>query len=415
MLFSGAELPALWATVFLAAMVETALRFQSWAKLEEELDSPERRQLYARYLAGAKVYSVICIAARLLAAVALVALIVHGAPEERLRLHLAMGASATLLIVAEVVARLIGRKWSAGVLRGSLPVLYWLSWPLKFLHRQPAPTESEPEEAPEPEVVDAAKEEIRVAIADGTTEGAIEAQEKLMIEGILKFGDVDVAQIMTPRTDIEYLEADTPLDEAIRAVQSFHHSRIPVCEETLDNVVGMAYVKDLLVAVGRPERDKLALRHVMRRPFLVPETNTVDSLLQQFRDQRVQIAVVIDEYGGTAGLVTVEDVLEEIVGEIEDEYDVEETENRVRVRSSGALEVDARVRIDELNEQFDLGIPADEDYDTIGGFVTDRFARVPQEGEEHRENGLLVRILQSDERRVQRVFVRRIVPEKPQA
>jgi CBS domain containing-hemolysin-like protein len=297
------------------------------------------------------------------------------------------------------------------VLLGALPVLYCLSYPLRPAAWSGAGP-GEPEEEPEPEVVDAAKEEIRVALADGTTEGAIEAEERLMIEGILRFSDVDVGQIMTPRTEIEYLEADVPLNEAARTLASFRHSRIPVCEETLDNVVGILYVKDLLALMEHEDSAALPLRQAARKPLFVPETNTVDLLLQKFRSEHIQIAVVVDEYGGTSGVVTVEDILEEIVGEIEDEYDQEESENRIRARSSGGVEVDARVRIDEVNEMFDLDIPEDEDYDSVGGFVTDRFGRVPDPGEEYRENGLLVRILQSDERRVRRVFLKRVEPEK---
>lgn len=408
-MLGGAEMPALWAIVFLAATVEAALHFLSWAKLEDELAGPEARERFATYLGGAKVYVGCLIVLRVAAVATFIALVVRGTEGGARRTVASVAVGVGLLTAGELAGRMIGRKWSAGVLRVALPVLYRLAWPLKaFYGGGPQPT-TEPEEEPEPEVVDAAKEEIRVALADGTTEGAIEAEEKLMIEGILKFGEVDVAQIMTPRTEIEYIDVDTPLESAVEQVESFHHSRIPVCEETLDEVGGIAYVKDLLSATSREEA---SLRSIMREPFFVPETNTVDSLLQQFRQQRVQIAVVLDEYGGTAGVVTVEDVLEEIVGEIEDEYDVEGTENRIRMRSSGGVEADARVRIDELNEMFDLDIPEDQDFDSIGGFVTDRFARVPEPGEEFRANGLLVRILQSDERRVRRVFIKRLPEEE---
>jgi len=407
----GAELVVFWAVVFLAALAEAALHFASWAKLEDVLEGPHARRRYARYLEGARAYAGLCVVVRVAATGAFVALVVLRAGPGTGAAAAALGVAVALLVLAEVVARLIGRKWSAGVLVGALPILYVVSYPVRpgAWSGTEAP---EPEEEPEPEVVEAAKEEIRVAIADGTTEGALEVQEKHMIEGILRFGDVDVGQIMTPRTEIEYIEADVPLREAMKTLAAFHHSRIPICEETLDEVVGILYVKDLLALLERGDSTQLPVRRIARSPLFVPETNTVDLLLQQFRDQHIQIAVVLDEYGGTSGIVTVEDILEEIVGEIEDEYDQEESENRIRVRSSGGVEVDARVRIDEINEMFDLDIPDDEDYDTVGGFVTDRFGRVPDAGEEHRENGLLARILQSDERRVRRVFLKRIEPEK---
>jgi len=299
----------------------------------------------------------------------------------------------------------IGRKWSSDVLRVLLPPLYWLSFPLRprqMLGRSEPVSESE---EPEPEVVDAAKEEIRVAIEDGAVEGALEAEEKQMIEGILKFRDVDVAEIMTPRTEIESLEADMPLHEALGALTGFRHSRIPVYEDTLDNVVGVVHVRDLMATEGDASATQ-RLRDVMREPFFIPETNTVGPLLHEFQRQHVQIGIVLDEYGGVTGVVTVEDIMEEIVGEIQDEYDEEDHENRVRVRSSGGIELDARVRIDEANERFGLNIPQDEDYDTVGGFVAHLFGRVPEQAEERRVNGLLVRVLQSDQRRVRRVFMR---------
>ena len=152
------------------------------------------------------------------------------------------------------------------------------------------------------------------------------------------------------------------------------------------------------------------MRELARQPFLVPETKSLDRLLQDFQQQHVQIAIVIDEYGGVSGLVTVEDIMEEIVGEIQDEYDAEDQENRVLVRPDGAVEVDARVRIDEANERFGFGIPQDGDYDTVGGYVTAHFARVPEQGEEFSEGGLLVKILQSDRRRVRRILLTRLAP-----
>jgi CBS domain containing-hemolysin-like protein len=170
-------------------------------------------------------------------------------------------------------------------------------------------------------------------------------------------------------------------------------------------VIGIVYVKDLLAAVSSAERQSESLRDVMRQPLFVPETKAVGPLLQQFQQQHVQIAVVLDEYGGVVGLVTVEDIMEEIVGEIQDEYDEEDIENRVVRRPGGVFEVDARLHIDEVNQLLGLDIPEDEDYDTIGGYVTAQLARVPEPGEELRSDGLQVRILQSDERRVRRLHL----------
>ncbi len=406
-MFGGAELPLLWAAVFLAALAETALRFVSLSKLEEELKSPGAKGRYSRYLEHERAASAFCVLARVVCSVAFVALVIQQAIQDSARLLPAALAAAALLVLAQLAARAIGRKWSTGILLVLLPPVSWLSYPLRPLRvtgRRPAVGDNE---EPEPEVVDAAKEEIRVALEDGAAEGALEAEEMQMIEGILKFRDVDVAEIMTPRPDIECLEAGMPVRQAVKELQSLHHSRIPVYEDMLDQVIGIVYVKDLLAALTREDNDGITLRDVMREPLFVPETKTVGPLLQQFQNQHVQIAVVLDEYGGVNGVVTVEDIMEEIVGEIEDEYDEEDHENRILRRSSGAIEVDARVHIGELNDLLDLNILEDEDYDTVGGYVMDHFARVPEPGEEFRANGVLIHILQSDKRRVRRVLIKR--------
>jgi CBS domain containing-hemolysin-like protein len=322
-----------------------------------------------------------------------------------------VAAAAVVLLIAEAAARPIGRRRSAGVLRAVLPVLHVLSYPLRPTAWSGA---RRAEAGPRPEVVEAAREAVRIALADGIAEGAISAQERPMIEGVLRLRDVDVDQIMTPRADVEYVRADVPLQEAVRTLASFHHSRVPVCENTLDDVLGILYVRDLLAMMDKPEAASLPLRRVARPALFVPETNHVDTLLQKFREERVRIAVVVDEYGGTSGVVTVGDVLEEIVGGMADEYGREEGEDRIRVRSSGGVEVDARVRIDEVNAMSRLGIPEHADYDTVGGFVNGLFGRVPGAGDERRQDGLLVRILQADERRVRRVFLKRIEPGTPE-
>ncbi|MFO7956101.1 MAG: hemolysin family protein [Candidatus Brocadiia bacterium] len=405
MLLAGAELPALWAVVFLAALAESALHYLSWSRLEDKLGDQSTRERYAGYLEHTRAMSALCVAVRIVAVVAMVAFIAVSAGDQPGRLLPSMLMAGAMVLLAELTARLIGRRWSAAVLGAFLPVLYWAVLPLRLL--VPGSERPDQQEAPEPGVVEAAKEEIRVAIEDGAVEGALEAEEKEMIEGILKFRQVDVAQVMTPRTEIESLEADTPLPEALEKLEAFHHSRVPVYDETLDKVMGIVYVKDLLSAAREANGEGKTLRDVMREPFFTPETRTLGPLLQHFQDEHVQIAIVLDEYGGVSGVISVEDIMEEIVGEIEDEYDEEDQQNRVRLRSSGGIVADARVRIDELNEEFGLDIPEDEGYDTIGGYVTSCFARVPEPGEEFRTDGLLIRVLQSDPRRVRRIFLKR--------
>jgi CBS domain containing-hemolysin-like protein len=410
-LFGGAELPAIWAALFLGALGESALRFLSLARLEDELADYAARERFARYVEHLRAVSALCVLIRAVSATCLVALVVaRGLRDSTLTIP-AVAAAGLLVLAAETAGRLVGRKWSSGILVGLLPVLYWLSWPLRPLTGRSQRTPSPADEEPVPEVVDAAKEEIRVAIEDGAVEGALDAEEKEMIEGIMKFGDVDVAEVMTPRTEMECLPAELPLDQVVQVLGDFHHSRVPVYDGALDDIIGIVYVKDLLGALAEAGPEQPALRDVVREPLFVPETKTVGALLQQFQTEHVQIAIVLDEYGGVVGLVTVEDIMEEIVGEIQDEYDEEDHENRILRHSESSYDVDARLRIDEVGELLDVDIPQDQDYDTIGGYVTAMLAHVPSEGEEFTSDGLLVRVLESDERRVKRVFLSRLIPD----
>ncbi|MBS3762133.1 MAG: HlyC/CorC family transporter, partial [Planctomycetes bacterium] len=257
------------------------------------------------------------------------------------------------------------------------------------------------------QVVDAALEEIRVAIEDAATEGAIEADEKDMIEGVLEFEDVEVHEIMTPRTEIECLEVNSPAEQVVLQVAEFHHSRIPVFEDVRDKIVGVLHVKDLLPLAAKNEKTGETVRDLMRKPFFVPETNRAMSLLRDFKQRHLQIAIILDEYGGVTGLVTLEDVMEQIVGELEEGFEAEKIEERVRPLGPGKVDVDGRLRVDDVNDMFNIDLPEDEDYDTIGGFVMARLASVPQQGEELRYNGVLLRVLECDERRVHRLLLER--------
>ena len=395
---------ALWLAVLIFAMAESALRFASRSRLEEIVESPGRRERYMRYLEREGLMHATCVLLRVCAMVTLT-LLVASQMSARYGLLAAGAVSAVAFWSAELPGRLLGRKWSANALIVALPPLRLASValePFSLLLRHVFPA---PEEHPGEEVVEAAREEIRVAIEDGATEGALEAGQVEMIEGILKFRDAQVDEVMTPRTDMECLEADTTLGEAMSAIEAFRHSRIPVFHGTRDRVVGIVYVKDLLPVAHGEQKAGKALKDVMRKPYFVPETKRVGELLREFQKRHVQIAVVVDEYGGVNGLVTVEDIMEEIVGEIEDEYDQENHEQWIKRLSPASLEVDGRVRIDEINELLGTDLPEDEDYDTIGGFAMASLARVPSAGERFRSGPLVIEVLQGDDRRVKRLLL----------
>lgn len=222
------------------------------------------------------------------------------------------------------------------------------------------------------------EEELKMLVEAGEEEGVIEEEEKEMIHSIFDFTDTVARQVMVPRTDMDAAPVTSSLDELLDIITTSGHSRIPIYEDNVDNIIGIVHAKDLL-PVLRQQKRAFDIRAVMREAYFIPETKDVDELLAEFKRGNVQMAIVRDEYGGTAGIVTVEDLLEEIVGEIRDEYDIEEP--LIEILDADHAVVSARMSVDDLNEQMGLDIPESEEYETIGGFVFDLFGRQPNEGE----------------------------------
>lgn len=247
------------------------------------------------------------------------------------------------------------------------------------------------------------EEELQEAISSSEEEGLLDESEGDMLQAIFEFGDTIVREIMVARPDMICCASDAPLDELLNLILDSGHSRVPIFEGSVDHIVGVIYAKDLLRYWGaRPE--ELSPATVMRTPYFVPETKRIEDLLVDFRTRRVHMAIVVDEYGGTSGLITIEDLLEEIVGDIQDEYDLEE--EWVQPQSDGSLLLDARANVEELEEYFDVEIPRDK-FDTVGGFVVHLLGTVPAAGETARANGLLLQVVEADERKVCRVQARR--------
>jgi putative hemolysin len=238
----------------------------------------------------------------------------------------------------------------------------------------------------------------------GEHEGLIEREERALLQSIVDFGDTLVREVMTPRPDIVAIRSDATLRDLRALLAEQEYSRVPVFEESLDRILGFVYVKDL-IRLGDAPPDEPVVARLLRPAHFVPETKRLAELLKEFQRQQVQSAVVVDEYGGTAGLVTVEDLLEEIVGEIRDEYDVE-TEPLTE-EPDGALVVSGKVDIDELAERLDTEI-AREGFETVGGFLLAHAGRVPAPGETFEINGLQVEVLEAERRRVNRVRVRKV-------
>ena len=237
----------------------------------------------------------------------------------------------------------------------------------------------------------------------GEEQGLIERDDRRLLQSIVDFGDTLVREVMTPRPDIVAIRADSTLDELRALFREQEYSRIPVYQENLDNILGIVFVKDLIQLTGA-EGQAQPIASLVRPVAFVPETKRVPELLKEFQRKQVQMAIVVDEYGGTAGLVTLEDLLEEIVGEIRDEYDVE-TEPVID-EGNGSYVFSAKVNVDEVRERLDVPIEADG-FETVGGYVLSRVGRVPSVGETFELDGMIVEVLEAERRRIHRVRFRK--------
>ena len=248
-------------------------------------------------------------------------------------------------------------------------------------------------------------EELRLIIEQGGEQGILEAEEEQMIHAVIELGDQRVHEVMVPRIAMVTLSADAVIGDAIDIIVAEGHSRIPVYEGSIDEIIGIVYAKDLLPFLKGDAPDPPPLRSLLRPPVFVPESMTVDDLLHELQRRKVHLAIVLDEYGGTAGLVTIEDLIEEIVGEIQDEYDVEEP--MIERLSDDEARVDGRAAVDDLVELFETQVPVeDEDeYDTVGGLIYHRIGGVPRPGDQVSLDGLTLTVEKTDGRRVSKVLV----------
>ncbi|HVR73560.1 MAG TPA: hemolysin family protein [Planctomycetota bacterium] len=250
---------------------------------------------------------------------------------------------------------------------------------------------------------DILEEEILTAAEEGERGGLLGSRDIDMIESIITFGNVEVSQVMTPRTEMVCLDIEDPLSVNVARAVECGHSRIPVFRDSKDNIVGILYVKDLLRFWER--KDSIEQGDILRKPHFVPLSKKIGELFQEFKTQRFHIAIVLDEFGGTSGLITIEDIIEEIVGEITDEHEKVERP-LLRRLSPGVVEVDASLHIDDLNDQLDLGIPEGDLYDTIGGFLAAQMGKIPSVGEVFELDSLRFEIAAADERRIRRLRIR---------
>ena len=278
------------------------------------------------------------------------------------------------------------------------PFLYIFQLYDGFVRRLAGVTETTPEEQQEEK-----QEEFLTNLEHHRIEGVVDREEQEMIESVLELDETAADEIMTPRTDITAVEVNSDLQAVLDTISGAGHTRVPVYEENIDKIIGMIYAKDLLTEIGKNPAD-FKLRDKMREAYFVPETKPLRTLLHEFQNQKLHIAVVLDEYGGTAGIVTLEDIIEELVGEIADEYE-ETPAEPIKKIDKNTFEADARTYVDDINDRFDLNLPEDEDYDTIGGFVFSHLGYIPKTGESFDYQDLNFTIVSAEARRIKRIKI----------
>ena len=287
----------------------------------------------------------------------------------------------------------------------SRPMLFGQGFTDTFVRRLVGVTDTTPQEDMEEK-----QEEFLDDLEEQRMQGVVDAEQQLMIEKVLELNETTAGEIMTPRTDIMAIEVNSDWKTVLEKITEVGHSRVPVYEGNIDNIVGLVYAKDILRDFDRPT-EQFRLRDKIRNAYFVPDTKSIRQLLHEFQNQKLHISIVLDEYGGTAGLVTLEDIIEELVGEIVDEYDKKPPEP-AKIIDENTIEVDARSYVDDLNDKFELKLPEEEDYDTIGGFVLSYLGHIPKTGVSFDYKNIRFMISSAEARRIKRIRIIKTSREK---
>ena len=309
-----------------------------------------------------------------------------------------------LLLLCEALPQALARRHGGWVLAHCLVPFHALQLPLapivallRFLRDAILrASRMEEDDLPQQQAV----EELREVIEETGHTGELEESEREMLENVIEFHDVDVSTLMTPRTEIRSIEVNASLGAALELAVREGLSRIPVYEDSIDMIVGYLSGRLLLGLVSSGELETTNIRDHLQPALFVPETQPVSALLAQFREERQKMAIILDEYGGTSGLVTIGDVFEELVGELQDEFSAEVEPDEIRPIAPGVSEIDASARVDEVNEALGIGLPEEEDYETLAGFVLSEFGRIPRPGDEFEHEGVRYEVTDASDRRV---------------
>ncbi|HPY77103.1 MAG TPA: hemolysin family protein [Anaerohalosphaeraceae bacterium] len=387
-----------------------ALQNFSMLKLQEAFRRAGREDRVEELLRIEDRLTIACSILRLLANAGILLILVHLMAGKHYLLTLGVA-----FIILELFAVIIPHSWGKhagefilprtyGLLKGLMwltrPFLYIADLHDRIVRRLAGIQERKPEEAQEEK-----QEEILGIVEQGKIEGVVDEEEMEMIENVLELDETTAAEIMTPRTELVAVPVDADLSTVLEAIGKEGHSRIPIYEGTIDSIVGMLYAKDLLPLIGK-DPAQFNLREKMRKPYFVPESKSLRDLLHDFQSSKLHIAVILDEYGGTAGLISIEDILEELVGEITDEYELSVPETFKRI-DENTVDVDARTNIEDVNSELEIELPEEEDYETLGGFVFSYLGYIPKQGESFEYKDLKLTITQAEPRSVRRVKIQK--------
>ena len=318
-----------------------------------------------------------------------------------------VGMTIIILIFGEITPKIIAKNQSVKIAGVVVSIIYYFAWVLKpiikilmmiskFIGRLMGIELHD-------EGLMITEEDIISFVNVGEAEGIIEEEEKEMIHSIVGFGETTAKEVMTPRTSMFALEGEDTLDDVWDEIIENGFSRIPVYEDTIDNIIGVLYVKDILSVIKNGKTD-VPVKNFVRPGYFVPETKSIIEILQEFRSMKVHIALVLDEYGGIVGLVTIEDLIEEITGEIRDEYDTEE-EELIHKIDDNTYEVDGMIDIETLDKELSIGLPESEDYESLGGLIITQIGRVAVVGDEFMLNDVRLKVLEVDKMRVSKVLI----------
>ena len=251
------------------------------------------------------------------------------------------------------------------------------------------------------------EEDVKNIVKEGIEKGTIEEGEEEMIHSIFEFTDTTVGEILTPRITVFALEMEKTLEEVWDEIIEQGFSRIPIYDKTIDKIIGILHTKELL-KYDRQKDGKVRLKELTKKAFFIPTTKTLVEVLEDFKRKRTHIAIIVDEYGGTEGIVTIEDVIEEIVGEIQDEFDQED--EVIQQIGEKVYDIRSDISIEEVNDEFEIDIPLSEEYDTISGYIQDELGKVAEEGDQVRGTNFILKVMEVDNKRIEKIRV--IIMEK---